>query len=308
MKSNKKKILDIKDREEEFSKIKERIQLLNKGFRAIYADYSHHIEVRNTQLNELTNNINYRFFASLFHLELIINHHYLVEKSIEEIYSKDPEYILRRYQPVHPLYDHYEKQVTSLFDSLIFHLGSAFDYLSKVVYFIVNNKNESMSHWTKLNKISIPSNKSNFSKNPIAKTIVEENNCFVGKLYDYRSKVIHKRSDRNTYLISTVLKSGKTSAKFISSGALTNIFSGLRSKSKTHDLTVQYSSTWLINNTIDSISRILIALKSDVESKSTFPNHVKDNDIIFIQIEPGTNKGVPASTRLWNDFITHIFK
>ncbi|MFC2138305.1 hypothetical protein ACFLTE_09030 [Bacteroidota bacterium] len=303
MKENK-KFLDIEDRKKTFDTIRKRLDLIAVGFRAIYADYSHHIQIVSgeSEISKLKDNIDFRFFASQFHLELILRQHYTIENRVEEIYQKEPDKVLNYVYPSHPLVDHCENEITAIFDSIIFHLASIYDYLSAIVNFIINKKDQSITKWSQLTK-ACRDTSNMYSKKSISKIIIEEDKKFVNKLYQYRSRVIHEKSERSAGSISIKLASGKTNACFIASPSLTKKFSELKEMSNNFNLTVNYVTDWLINNTIDSIAKILLGLKIEIESVSTYPNHIKDDDIIIFYMDPETKIGYPASKPLWAEFL-----
>jgi len=303
MTAPKKTILDIDDRQKAFHSISTRLELLNEGFRALSADYSHHIEVthgKEHDILKLKENIDYRLFSSQFHLELLLRQHFAIENRIEEIYQKDPKKVLNPVYPSHPLFDHCEREISSIFDSIIFHLASVYDYLSAIVNFICNKKNKSITKWSQLAK-SCRGQGNIYSTLEISKILLEENDEFVDKLYKYRSRLIHEKSDINPISFTLKIASGKTNVKFLTTQPLTKNFKELKSKSTENDFTVSYTSEWLIHKTITSIANILFGLKSHMEKVSTFPNHVGGSDLILLYNDPETGFAEPASKPMWKN-------
>jgi hypothetical protein len=305
---SKKILLDIVDRQKAFQAISKRLEILNEGFRAIYADYSHHIEVTHGKEHDvlkLKENIDFRLFSSQFHLELLLRQHFAIEDRIEGIYKKDPRKVLNPVYPSHPLFDHCEIEVTSIFDSIVFHLASVYDYLSAIINFICKKKDISITKWSQLARHC--RDKGNiYSSKKIAAILISENDTFVDKLYKYRSRVIHEKSEINPITFSLKVASGKTDVKFITSESFTKSFGILKSKAKTHDLTISFTSEWLINTTIDSIINILIGLKNEMEEMSTFPNHISDTDMIFLYQDSKTGFAEPVSKPMWENVFSQI--
>ncbi|GAA3922693.1 hypothetical protein GO495_02195 [Chitinophaga oryziterrae] len=310
MGNDKKILLDIQDRQKTFESIANRLELLDEGFRALYADYSHHIEVTNGKQHDilrLKENIDYRLFSSKFHLELLLRQHFAIEGRIQEIFRDDPGKVLNPVYPSHPLFDYCEREITSVFDSIIFHLASVYDYLSAAINFICNKKDKSITKWSQLAK-SCRDRENTYSGKKIASVIISENENFVDKLYRYRSRVIHERSEINAISLSLKIASSKAVVKFISTDGLIKSFPSLKEKAKTHNLTVAFTSEWLIHATIDSIVNILFSMKEEMEQMSTFPDHIADADFILLYTDPKTGHAGPASKPLWENLKNNINK
>ena len=151
MEEKSREILDITDRNKTFRKITKGINSLNKAFRALNADYSYHLEStfgKDHRILKMSDDINFRLFSSQFHLELLLRQHYFIEQRISQEYKDNPEKLLAKVYPIHPLFDHCEKEITAIFESIVFHLASVYDYVSTVISFICNNKDESISKWS----------------------------------------------------------------------------------------------------------------------------------------------------------------
>ncbi|MBO9684050.1 MAG: hypothetical protein J7502_15525 [Flavisolibacter sp.] len=297
---NKKILLDIEDRQKAFYTISNRVEILNEGFRALYADYLHHIDIKSgkDEILKLKENIDFRLFSSKFHLELLLRQHFAIESRIQGIYQKDPGKVLNEVYPSHPLFDHCEQEITAIFDSIIFHLASVYDYLSAIINFICNKKDKSITKWSQIAKAC--RDKGNiYNRKNIATVIGSENDNFVDKLYRYRSRVIHEKSDINPISFTLQIASGKTDVKFIATEAIVKSFKFLKEKSKTHNITVSYASEWLIHETIDSIIKVLFGLKEEMEAMSTFPDHIGGSDLIILYNDPETGFAVPVSKPMW---------
>jgi hypothetical protein len=305
---NIKNILDIEDRQDTFKKISGKIGLLNKAFQALSMDYSYHIETtfgKNHKIFDLKKDIDYRLFSSKFHLELLFRQHLVIQNRIEEIYKTEPKKIIGEVYPSNPILDYCEKEISSILDSIIFHLASVYDYLSAIINFICNNKDESITKWSQLNR-SCLDKRNAYNSKKIAKTITEQHNIFINKLYTHRSRLIHKTSDIHPISLDIKLKSGKTTVKFFATKELTKNFSELRQLSKTNNITVEYVAEWFIENTFKSLFKLMHSLKDEMESMSNFPNHVKDEEIVMFYRNPITGIGEPPSVPIWNSIKADI--
>lgn len=299
------KIIDIKDRNQTFQEISRGIDTLNKAFRALNADYAYHLETiygKDHRILKMHEDIDFRLFSSQFHLELLLRQHYYIEERISAEYKANPEKILRQIFPSNPIFDYCEKEITAIFESIVFHLASVYDYLSTIISFICNNKDESISKWSNLERAC--RQKDNLKEKEIAKIIVKEHNNFVNPLYKYRSGLIHDKTDLHPIEFDLKLDSGKSDVKFFINKNLTKNFSELRKLAKTNKITISFGSSWLIEKTIDSLIQILVGVKEEIEKVSTFPNHVANDDLLFFYKNQQTGFMEPVSKRMWQEIET----
>lgn len=308
MSADGKNVLDIENIQEAFSAIVLRIEKLDVGFRAVYAHYAHHIEAPWGQKHGILNlkdNIEYRLFSSKFHLELLLNQHLKIKNRIEKEYQQDPQKLLQHVYPKHPLFAYCEKEITSILDSIVFHLASIYDYFSAIINFICNKKNNTITKWSQLIS-SCRDTKNLYHSKSIAKVLINENEAFVDKLYKYRSRVLHEKSELNDIVIRLKLASAIATIKFLTNDSLTKNFSALRTIAKDNDITVTYVADWLIHSSIQSIARILLAIKDEIEKVSTFPDHIGDKQMISLYYDKNVGHAEPASTPLWAEFKTYF--
>jgi len=295
-------IIDVDDLNKCFERISVKMDILHEAFRAMTMDYSHHIENtfgKNHQIIRLRENIDFRLISSRFHLELLFRQHIIIEREIKEYMKKKPEFIFKEIFPSHPLFDMYEKQITSIFDSIVFHLSSIFDYLSAIINYIINNKDESVTKWSQINNSC--RQKKEFQKKEISKCVIEKHNGFVNKLYEHRTRLIHEKSDIHPSRLKIELKSGKIDLRFFARHELTKKFSYLRKKSKENRLPISFVSEWLIETTMDSIIEMLRALSKDMKNVSRFPENVGMTEWVMVYKNPETGIAEPVSDRMWRE-------
>ncbi|WP_298506314.1 hypothetical protein [uncultured Maribacter sp.] len=295
-------ILDVEDLSRCFERITTKIDILHEAFRAMTMDYSHHIENtlgKNHHIIRLRENIDFRLVSSKFHLELLFRQYYIIEREIKEYAKKKPEVIFKQIFPSHPLFDNYEKQITSIFDSIVFHLSSIFDYLSAIINYIINNKDESITKWSQLNNSC--RQKTEFNNKEVSKCVIEKHNSFVNKLYEHRTRLIHEKSDIHPSALKIELNSGKIDLRFFARKELTKKFSYLRKKTKDNRLTISFVSEWLIETTIDSIIDILRSISSDMKSVSRFPENIGMTEWTMLYRNPETGIGEPVSDHMWRE-------
>ena len=183
-----KKIIDLADRNQSFKDANDKLESLREGFYGLAMDYGFHIE--NTwggehKIFELRDNVIYRFFSSLFHFQLLLRQHYFIEQKFKDIIQKTPEKILNPVYPKNPNFEYAEKEISAIFDSIVFHLSSIYDYISIILNFICSKDKDQTPKWTQISKAARDS-KNALSKKKISKIIDVVDRDFVIKLYDYR--------------------------------------------------------------------------------------------------------------------------
>ncbi len=290
---SKKKIIDIENYKEEFEVIRKELSLLSNRFMALAMDYKHHIDrnFKEQKIYTLRDNIQYRLFSANFHLELLFNHIHLVENQIHKGIKLENKNTI----PIMSYFDLFRQQITSLFDSFIYHTVSVFDYLGTLTNYISSTKKEKTLMWTQLAK-SVRDKNNSLSKAKYSELIDQIDRIFVCKLYDYRADLIHRKADFGGF--NVIHKLGYTESvisTFYAGDKLIKSFSELKKHSIENDLTLRYVSIWILKETINNITDILFSLKEEIESKSLgLPP-----DMYYLH--PKTNEKLPVSVNYWHE-------
>ncbi|WP_428330324.1 hypothetical protein [Mucilaginibacter sp.] len=303
-----KDIIDIRDRNQAFRQTDDRLDSLKEGFYALALDYGYHIENifgGNHRIIELRDNVIYRLFSSLLHCQLLLQQHIIIERRLKDIYKDDPGKILNWVYPKNPNFEYAEKEISAIFDSVVFHLSAIYDYLGILINFICTKEKQQTPKWTTISKSARDINNS-FNKKDIAAKIDEIDREFVIKLYDYRSEIIHRTRDTNEYSFDLKASTGDFTMRFTCSDKLRKSFKNFGEKDL--DYTVAHFSMWLINRTAETIAEILGGLKKEIQTNSQFPFHTyKDGNKPFIMyVNPETNVGESPSIINWDKFKAHF--
>ncbi len=306
-------IKDINEVVNEFENLKKRLDLLDEGFRAAGSDYLHHIEISKVnkhEIFELKDNVMYRYFSAQFHLQTLIQHHQVILNRFAKILETDPSKILNEVYPVNPNFDFAEKEISSVLDSTYFHLGAIFDYLRIVINFICGPLASSSQKikCTQLTR-SCHDKHNHFGQLEIAKIVEQVDRELVDKLFEYRSYLIHKSGDQQRMSFKINFKKNGANLKldFFATPKITKQFPELKEEAKNNALTVNYVAFWTLHKSIDMIAKLLLALKYEMEKRSTFPDHIGDDDLIFLHVDRKTNIELPASTPMWERFNKEIW-
>jgi hypothetical protein len=104
------------------------------------------------------------------------------------------------------------EQQFGLFDDLIFHSISLFDYVGNLADYACGTKGQMKLKWNGLVDACRDRN-NEMSRSTIAETVLNLNKAFVDKLYKHRSQLIHIKSDLGAAQASFNLMSGLSTFK-----------------------------------------------------------------------------------------------
>lgn len=293
-----KEVLEIKNENDVFLTLEKRLRHLVDALGMIVHDYHHHLEEAgqgNIALNEFVNDIQYRISSADFHFQILLQSKMKVEMALTEYFELN-----HKQSGFHSavFLEKSKEQIDALIDSIVFHLGSSFDYLSRIIFYIVDSKNQGGNKWNQLYKASQDEATIFNEHKDLVQSIINEHKSLVNPLFSYRSRVIHKKSEKSTTRIWRGIDDQKWNIHFFAARGLIKEFYSLRHMSKKYDLTPTYCVSWLILSTINSISRIILKLKTEMERMSTFPSHLKKS-YFLVAIDPDTGRSEPISNPVW---------
>lgn len=290
-----KEIKDIGNPEEEFNRLTERFRLLHDRFIGIAMDYKHYIssEMNDHEIFALRDNVLYRLHSARFHFQLLLEHHVRIETRLQNLYKTKPEEF---YQPGFEMYgikDQSTKEIYSLFDSMVYHLCSIYDYLCRLINFshgkeiLVNPKWNVFFHVKNLKNHIYCSQE----LTPKLKKIDDE---FVYPLIAHRSHLIHTQHDIGSFNLTFNLGGDKFGAKFYATKLFRENFPEIQIGNEAYELTVKYAALWLIDKTIKTTTEVLFELRDDMERNKKIPHGM------FVLLGPDKNF-IPSSTPRWGD-------
>ncbi|MBP7260531.1 MAG: hypothetical protein KBB37_04525 [Bacteroidia bacterium] len=290
-------IIDIVDINQEFDKIKSRLHLLSDRFLAVAMDYKHYVDssFKEDRIYALRDNVQYRLFSAKIHLELLLRQHIWIQERLEKGFNNNPKVVTDDYIPINPYFDIYQKEISSILDSFVYHISSVFDYLSTLTNYIGGSNRYDTLMWTQLAK-SVRDGKNAYSKRLFASTIDNIDRDFVSKLYDHRAFIIHRNADPSGYSVTLFLgQTERIKVNFLAGKNLVKNFKELKSLSKEKHPTVKYVAFWMLNKSIDKVTDILFALKKEME----FDPKVKTPFMYYLH--PETKKALPVSSIYWHE-------
>lgn len=296
-------VVDVKDVSGEFDKLQKRFSVLTNRFMAIALDYKHYIDntLVNERIIELRDNVIYRLFSSRFHIQLLLQQQIEIKDKCVKMLNDGKWELIKGIGPVHPLHDHFKKEVSSIFDSLLYHIVSSFDFTSSLINYIYTSKDDKHNNykWTSLVR-KARSEDNNLFPDTIKQAIIEHDNQFVNKLYGYRSQIIHEKGDLNEFeynILFDVSGNKKSTLKtgFVATKKFIKNFSELKKLTQINDLSTTYVSFWLLNTTIDHITDLLFEIKYNLETIEKPPGG------LFVVQDPTTNKISSVSIAYWQE-------
>lgn len=277
---------NIVDLNSEMKKILIDFQFIDSNMIAIGMDYKHYLSSNfsDNKIYEFRDNILYRLRATKLHINILINLLNSLDQELTTIYSQENGGISIQHH-----FEQRKSDISALFDSVIFHIISAFDYVSNLVGFL-SLKGDNKFKWTQLAR-SVRG-KNELSNVNFSNLINELDRTFVGRLYDHRSYLIHFGNDNGKSSLSIELIKGKVETKIISSSTFNKNFKELRDLAKENDLSISYVLLWLLQKTTDSIIDIQFSLKEYMEQNKKIKTP-------FMFMKGPNNESLPISKNYW---------
>lgn len=294
-------LFDIKDRKAEYEKIVQKYDKLSNGLTALGLDYSFYVNSYFTGDKKIyfyRDNLSYRIKASIFHTKLLLQKYDQIEAVVPKLFSDQ-----QNNDQMHQFIFESEMEINSLFDSIIFHLSSIFDYLSLMIYYVCYPRTPKQKMWSQLLK-SARDNNNSFSKKPVSSIIKEIDNTQVIRMNDYRSDLIHRESDSFKSSFSIEAESGKTETLIFASKKLLKCYKNQFDSNSRYTLT--YFIFWILNETLDNTAKIINGLKEELENSEYEDENKGVNSFRMIHIDPITKKVSSPSIAFWPSFLNYF--
>jgi hypothetical protein len=282
--------LDINNPDQEIEMLTEKFLRLHSRFLAVAMDYKFYINssISDYEIYKLRDNVIFRLHSARFHFELLLQYHDVVESNMKEIYKSQhpmlnggPELVMYQRQAAEEIY--------SLFDSLIYHLCSIFDYLFRLINFIHGKTNLINPKWNLFKSDKNIKHNLYCSKEMIdALEILDQR--FVYPLIKHRSHLIHTEFAIGG--LQLVLNDLQT--RFLATKTLKDHFPEIEKQFGNQEITINFAAKWLIDEAFKSITEVLFELREDMKrnKKVSMP--------LFITLGPN-NTVQETSIHHWGD-------
>ena len=301
------KIYDIENRQASYDKLREFSNWFELGIRAISVMYDEHSDDQLSKDNifRLKDNIHYRIISAIHMYGLLLNEIGRAEQFCEK--SENKKVTDRSTFSASMYLELFEMEHSAIFDAVIFNIVSAIDYISHIICYICKKQKSETLYWTKLAK-SVRDPNNELSKFKCAQSIDAADKRFIGKLYDYRSTLIHKKRERHSASMNHNLMSGKFQIKIMLTSTEMRDFKLIfEDHSKDHKFTLPYLAEWIILKVGMFFKEIFTDLKIDITENSHYHDNIRGangkGDLVLMYVDPNTNIGYPFSKKLWEQFL-----
>ncbi len=258
-KSEKHPTLDLENPDKSLAELSQMINNLQGRLVGFGIEHTNKITGRpfdNDDYILLRESILFRASSLLFHLRLLLNIQKMHIENLRKTKFNSSDRTLL-------LLDSREQQIF-LFDSIIFHVTSLFDYWGNFIDYVCGAKKQMTLKWNGVIRSIRDKNNSMF-QSPAAEIILSLNNEFVGVLYEHRSDLIHYKTDLGAAQSSFSLMTAESDFTVFAPKKFVARFPHLKLLSKSNELTLNYVSFWLIEQTFDSLDKILRKLFEHIE-------------------------------------------
>lgn len=296
----------IENPKEYFDEIENLISVVFEGFMALAMDYGYHInnvlgqsDKGKHTIYELRDNIHYRLNSSKLHFYLMLRRKMDIENRFSEMLKKNPA-VFNGFIMGNPHFDYASDEIMSIYDSVIFHLSSSFDYLAMMLQFIFGKNPQSNLQWITLAKHCY-SEVSDFNNRKFKENIKNVDREFVSKFNDYRAELIHRKKSSSFANVSWKLMSGEVNTKFICSDKIKSSFKKILDKEKNYCIT--YITYLLIKQTVLNIGKVLEGIEQ--EFKENYNPHapiLNNGGFQIISMNPETKYAESPANGYWKKF------
>jgi hypothetical protein len=305
----KEEIIYINNPQESLDEIQKLISLVHEGFMALAIDYGYHInnvfgqtKDGKHEIYELRDNINYRIKSANLHFYLLLVRKLEIEHRFEKMLKEEPT-VFNGFIMGNPHFEMASDEIMALYDSIVFHLSSCFDYLAMLTQFVFGKNPESKLQWITLVK-HCHNFQSEFSKKKFIQNIKTVDADFVSKFNDYRAELIHRKKSTSFANVSWQLNSGKVITKFQCSEKIKTNLKKIIDKDLNY--CVSYASSEMIKQTLLKIAYVLNGMYD--EFRENYHQHapvMNNGGFQIISMNPETKIDESPALDYWSKFMEY---
>ena len=270
-KSEKLPDLEVEDVEAKLQDIQGKMSTVNQELMSLGIDHLNKITGR------LSDNDVLKFRDSITYRLRSLRYHFLILLKTQEAHTEQLKKIGNSHEGPGFMFNAAEDQF-SIFDSVIFHTCSLFDYYGYLCSYLCDSSNLQKRGWNKIVKAFQDPNNI-LSNCSVAEIILSNHREWIDKLYNRRSDLIHYKMDAGSVTSSWNVTSGERTLTVYAPLGIVKAISELRIKSQKYHITLKYVSFWLILRTLDRALDITLALRQVIEQNRRI--HFDDEPIQF---------------------------
>ena len=260
-------VQDVEDLEESLRSLDERNKVLHDSLITLGVDYANKIvgdfSDKKDKIFQLRDRILYRRNSLRFHLTLLLRTH---NHAVSELHSEGRDEDVPAGAMI---MDRSAEQQFAIFDSILFHSISLFDYLGGLIQYLCSSQNRHKWDWDSA-ATAARHDENKVSNSPVAE-VVERLDKWVTKLYGHRADVIHNEPDLGGRTLSHDLVQDRYDLKVFAPSGFIDQFDELKSLSETHAITLHYVGLWLCKKTVDGAIRVIQGLRDHLEQNREVP-------------------------------------
>jgi hypothetical protein len=302
------KVKSIDNPNEKLQEIDQLINIVFNGFMAVAMDYGFHINnvfgssVKESQkIYELRDNINYRLRSATLHFYLLLRRKIETENRFSEMLKNDPQ-IFNGFYTKNPHFEIAADEIMGIYDSIIFHLSSSFDYLAMLIQFVFGDNPQKKLQWINLAKLCY-SKDSEYQKRIFKDNIQNVDRDFVCKFNDYRAELIHRKKSTSFTNVTWELHSGKVDTHFVCSD---NIKKHLKKIiNRNNDYCITFVSYEAIKQTVLNIANVLEGLNDEFRTNYKPHSPILNGGAQIISISKGSPFIESPSLSYWSEFMKY---
>lgn len=303
------KIIFIEKPQEKLDEIQSLIGVVYEGFMALAMDYGYHVnnvfgqsQDGKHEIYELRDNINYRIRSANLHFYLLITRKLEIENRFAKM-LKDKPTIFDGYFMGNPHFEIASDEIMAIYDSIVFHLSSCFDYLAMLTQFVFGENPQTKLQWITLVK-HCHNNKSEFADRKFADNIKKVNSEFVSKFNDYRAELIHRKKSTSFANLTWELNSGKVTTQFKCSEKIKSNLKKVIDKDL--EYCISYASFEIIKQTLLKISYVLNGMHDEFrENYNEHSPKMNNGGFQIISMNPDTKFAESPALDYWKKFMEY---
>jgi len=303
------KIIFIEKPQEKLDEIQSLIGVVYEGFMALAMDYGYHVnnvfgqsKDGKHEIYELRDNINYRIRSANLHFYLLITRKLEIENRFAKM-LKDKPTIFDGYFMGNPHFEIASDEIMAIYDSIVFHLSSCFDYLAMLTQFVFGENPQTKLQWITLVK-HCHNNKSEFADRKFADNIKKVNSEFVSKFNDYRAELIHRKKSTSFANLTWELNSGKVTTQFKCSEKIKSNLKKVIDKDL--EYCISYASFEIIKQTLLKISYVLNGMHDEFrENYNEHSPKMNNGGFQIISMNPDTKFAESPALDYWKKFMEY---
>ena len=200
----------------------------------------------------------YRLGSILYHLDEYVSFRTDIETQLKSI----GDFMLSPFDA-----DRVTTQYSYRLDDIIFNFCSFLDYLGRLIAAAVNDGK--INDWPGLIKAARPKSQNNFNKLPISQVLLDIDRKFSGKLYEYRSELIHDKAHTVSYKLIQGTNGRNEIRPFTPHGFVTKFHELKKLKNSGKEILLDNAVQWTAVNFFETVLDVLKSLRDDIESTRT---------------------------------------